>query len=381
MLSDKKSIKRILHVVSAMNRGGAETMLMNIYRKIDRQKIQFDFVVHSNIKGHYDEEIISLGGRIIRCSSLGTLGPVKYIRELSMLISEKGPFHAVHSHTDFQGGFVAMAAKKAGVENRICHSHNTQWLANPKMTHKIQLFIFKEMIDRYSSDYCACGIDSAKFLFKEKRIKKNRIQYLNNAIDIDKFNNNYNSSNINYIKSQLNICKDTIVIGHIGRFYEQKNHKFIIKLANKMKQEGYKFKILLVGEGPLLDEIKNEVEKLSLNKYVEFLGVRSDIAELMQLFDVFLFPSFFEGLPVVLVEAQASGLPCIISNTITKEIDFKLNLVKYCDLNENIDTWIEQILNSKSSIEVNREKINSALKKLGYDVDSNIDKIMKLYKI
>lgn len=378
MLKNEDNIKRILHVVSAMNRGGAETMIMNLYRKIDRKKIQFDFIVHSNTKGHYDDEIVSLGGRIIKCNSLGTVGPVKYIRELSRLISNNGPFHAVHSHTDFQGGFVAMAAKKADVDKRICHSHNTQWVANPSIIHKIQLAIFKEMIDRYASDYCACGIDSAKFLFKENKIKENKIKYLNNGIDIEKFNNDYNCS---HIKSQFDICEDTIVIGHIGRFYEQKNHKFIIKLANRMKEKGYKFKILLVGEGPLLDKIKSEVEILNLNQYVKFLGIRSDIAELMNVFDVFLFPSFFEGLPVVLVEAQASGLPCVISDTITKEIDFKLDLIKYSNLNESIDTWIDQILSSKYSIKVNSEKINSTLSELGYDVNSNIDKIMKLYKI
>ena len=283
--------KRILHVVSAMNRGGAETMIMNLYRKMDKTKVQFDFIVHSDTKGHFDDEIISLGGRIINCNSLGSIGPWKYIKELYNIIKNNGPFHAVHSHTDFQGGFVALAAKKAGIKKRICHSHNTRWLANPTIINKVQLCMFREIIDRYSSDYCACGIDSSKFLFKKNKIKSNKINYINNSIDIERFNINDNCS---YIKSEFNISEDTLVIGHIGRFYEQKNHEFILQVAKNMKQENYKFKILLVGEGPLLNVIKDKVKNLNLTENIIFLGVREDIPQLMKTFDVFLFPSFLK---------------------------------------------------------------------------------------
>lgn len=375
----ENDIKRILHVVSAMNRGGAETMIMNIYRKIDRKKIQFDFIVHSNIKGHYDDEILSLGGRIIRCNSLGNIGPIKYVRELSRVISENGPFHAVHAHTDFQGGFVAMAAKYAGINNRICHSHNTQWVVNPTIYHKIQLFIFKEIIDKYASEYCSCGIDAAKFLFKNKRIKNNEIKYLNNGVDIESFN--LDIKKVLYLKEELNIDDDTLVIGHIGRFYNQKNHTFIIDVANKLKQDGVKFKVILVGEGPLLNHIMEKVNKLELTENVVFLGVRKDIPQLMKIFDVFLFPSFFEGLPVVLVEAQAAGLKCVISDTITKEIDFGLGLIQYCSLDKEIDVWTDKIKRAKSKENISMDIRKEQLKKLGYDAELNVKKIMILYKV
>ena len=161
--------KRVLHVVSRMQRGGAETMIMNLYRNIDREKVQFDFIVHSDIKGDYDEEIEKLGGKIIKCNSLGTVGPLRYVKELSQLIKDNGPFCVVHAHTDFQTGFVAKAAKKAGVGKRICHSHNTQWKSNPNIIDKVMLFIFKIFIDKYATDYCSCGRDAAKFLFKEDK--------------------------------------------------------------------------------------------------------------------------------------------------------------------------------------------------------------------
>lgn len=375
----QNDIKRILHVVSSMNRGGAETMIMNLYRKIDRKKIQFDFVVHSETKGHYEDEIIKLGGRIIRCGSLGKLGPLKYISQLSRIINKNGPFHAVHSHTDFQGGFVAIAAKKNGVSNRICHSHNTQWVPKPSIVHKIQLVIFKEIIDRYATEYCSCGIDSAKFLFKSKKINNNGVNYINNGIDVEQFN--LDSESCQYLRKEFNIDKDTLVIGHIGRFFEQKNHKFIIEIAKKMKLDSLKFKILLAGEGPLLSEIKKEVERFELSENVVFLGVREDIPQLLKVFDVFLFPSFFEGLPVVLVEAQAAGVHCVISNSITREIDFGLGLIDYCNLEDNIENWIYKINIAKKSSTVSINTRRDVLKKLGYDVNYNVSKIMNLYNI
>ena len=371
--------KRILHVVSAMNRGGAETMIMNLYRKIDRNKLQFDFIVHSNIKGHYDDEIISLGGKIIRCNSLGTIGPIKYVRALSKAISENGPFHAIHAHTDFQSGFVAMAAKKAGINNRICHSHNTQWVANQTIYHKIQLFIFKEIIDKYATGYCSCGIDAAKFLFKKKKINSGEIKYLNNGIDVETFN--LDTEKVSYLKEELKIDDDTLVIGHIGRFYKQKNHTFIIDIANKMKQEGLKFKVVLVGEGPLLSNIMEKVSKFGLTENVIFLGVREDIPQLMKIFDVFLFPSFFEGLPVVLVEAQAAGLKCIISDTITREIDFGLGLIQYCSLDKEVEVWTDKIKKTKSKENISMDIRKEKLRKLGYDAELNVKKIMTLYKV
>lgn len=367
--------KRILHVVSRMHRGGAETMIMNLYRHIDREKVQFDFIVHSDIPGHYDDEIIKMGGRIIKCNSLGTIGPLKYVSQLSEIIKENGPFHAVHAHTDFQTGFVALAAKKAGIKNRICHSHNTQWQAKPNILHNIMLIIFRELINIYGTDYCACGKDAAKFLFKKNRLDKVRI--INNGIEIEKFL----IDDTGDIRTELNIPKDTLIIGNIARFYEQKNHKFIVELAEEMVIKNINFIILLIGEGPLFNEIKEMIKCKNLEKNIRLLGVREDIPKLMNLFDIFLLPSFYEGLPVVLVEAQASGTPCVISDTITKDVDFGLSMIYYCNLSKSKDEWIDAIYKSSEPISVSVDDRLNSLKIKGYDVKDNLKKVMELYHV
>lgn len=369
-----KDIKRILHVVSSMNRGGAESMIMNLYRNIDRNKVQFDFIVHTEDRGSFDDEIENLGGRIFRCKSLGTLGPIKYINTIYDTIKNNQNFHAIHIHTDFQGGFVALAAKKAGIKKRICHSHNTRWKANYNLVDKIQLYIFRKLISRYATHYCACGIDASNFLFKTP----DNVKIINNAIEVEKFNKYYD---LDDIRKELNIDNDDFIIGHIGRFYEQKNHKHIIDIVKKISELDDKFKVLLVGEGPLLEDVKLYARQLNVEKYINFLGVRTDIPKLMKLFDVFLFPSFFEGLPVVLVEAQSSGLPCVISDTITKEIDFSLGLIEYCNLDGNIDDWIDKINMFKNKVKIDSSFIKNRIQEKGYDIKFNIDEIMKMYGI
>lgn len=369
--------KRVLHVVSAMHRGGAETMIMNLYRNIDRNKVQFDFVVHSDENGHFNEEIQELGGRIIRCNSLGSVGPVKYIKELVGIIKNNGPFQAVHSHTDFQGGFVAMASKIAGVKQRICHSHNTHWVANPSIVKKIQLFVFKELIDRYSTDLCSCGNEASKFLFKNNKIVNGKVNIINNGIDIDAFKVSYDKK----LRKELNISDDEIVIGSIARFSEQKNHKFMIEFARYLKDINIKFKMLLIGQGPLLNDIKEKVMELNLDDNVIFLGVREDIPKIMDSLDIFLMPSLHEGMPVVLIEAQAAGVKCLISDNITREIDLGLNLIEFCSLEEDLEKWKELTLkmcNSFDNVDKNRYS-NSKL--TSYDVKENVNQVLKIYKL
>lgn len=368
--------KRILHVVSAMHRGGAETMIMNLYRNIDRTKIQFDFIVHARVEGNFDDEIMSLGGRIIKCDSLGSIGPFRYVRRLSNVIKENGPFHAVHSHTDFQGGFVALAAKKAGISTRICHSHNTQWVAKPNIIHNIQLAIFKEFIDRYATDFCACGKEAAKFLFKKNKVNS-KVKIINNGIEVKKFMCDSNSN----IRKEFNISEDTFIIGNIARFAEQKNHKFIIKLAQYLREKNVDFVVLLVGQGSLLEDIKLEVRSLGLSSYIRFLGVREDITMLLNSFNVFVMPSFYEGLPVVLVEAQAARIPCVIATTISEEVDFGLGLIRYCKLSDSIEVWEKAMLDAKGYKKPCFSEVCEKLKEKGYDAKANTDKLIRLYGV
>lgn len=373
-------MKRVLHVVSNMHRGGAETMIMNLYRNIDRSKIQFDFVCHSKEKSDYDDEIINLGGRIFRIESLGTVGLKKYVKNLKNVIKENGPFQAVHAHTDIQAGVVTLAAKQAGVRIRICHSHNTKWKEKPNIKDNIQSYLLRNLSKFTANRYCACGEDAGRFFFGQSYLNKGKVKILNNGINVEEFIN-VPDSIIDMTKTQLNIKDDSLVLGHIGRFYEQKNHKFLIKIANELRNKDIQFKIFLIGDGPLKREIENEVIKNNLQSNVIFLGIRKDIPVLMKLFDVFLFPSFYEGLPLTLIEAQAAGLPAIVSDTITKEVDLRLNILRYININESLDKWIDQIIKFKKYKRLDIGTIKKAIVEKGYDAKENAINIQDLYEI
>ncbi|WP_035423724.1 glycosyltransferase family 1 protein [Bacillus sp. UNC438CL73TsuS30] len=370
---------RVLHVVSEMHRGGAETMLMNIYRNIDRSKVQFDFISHNKEKSAYDDEILSLGGRIFYLPSLGSSGPISYIKNLRKIIKEKGPYVAVHAHTDYQTGFVALASRLAGVKKRICHSHNTAWKANPNLIDKVFLSFYKTLILTNTTDFCACGKEAAKFLFRDWK-KDNHVNIIQNGIDLDVFINQ-NGAEKDEIYKSLNIDRGTLIIGHIGRFVEQKNHEFIIKIALTLKEKSGNFKFLLIGEGPLLPMIKEKIIELGLSDYVLFLGVRSDIPNLMSIFDVFLMPSHFEGLPVSMIEAQAVGIPCVVSDVITDEVDMGIGLIKKYSLKSSLDEWVSGIQYAALIERPSTELRYNSLTNRGYNVKENINVILSLYGI
>ncbi|MDQ1000334.1 glycosyltransferase EpsF [Neobacillus niacini] len=372
--------KRILHVVSSMNRGGAETMIMNLYRQIDRTKIQFDFVSHVTDKSAYDDEILSLGGRIYKIPSLGHSGPVSYTKNLCNILKKNGPFTAVHAHTDFQTGFAALAARLSGVKVRICHSHNTAWKPNLRMRDNVLFWFCKQLISSNATSYCACGDEAARFLFSDYVYNSGQVRYLQNGIDLELFKQYYDADR-QHIRAQFGISDDTILIGHVGRFYEQKNHVFIVNLAEKMKKRGLNFKIFLVGDGPLRSDIEKRVVNKGLDNHFKFLGVRDDVPMLMRIFDVFILPSLFEGLPVVLVESQAIGTPCLVSDVVTDEADLGLGLIVKRKLNEPLEKWITEILNINKLKRPIWEKIHMNLSKRGYNVQDNIVILDDLYHI
>lgn len=366
---------RVLQVTSAMNRGGAETMIMNIYRNIDRRKVQFDFVSHREEECHYDQEIRKLGGRIFYVKSLGQSGPIKYINDIKKIINKNGPYIAIHSHTDFQSGFVAFAGKLAGVKKRICHSHNTNWPRSKHWFNELALQFLKTLIRTNATDLVGCGKEAAKFLFDTEKAT-----VLPNAIDLDVFKR-AKDLEIDYYRSEFGINVDTKVIGHIGRFSEQKNHLFILKLAEFLRRKSLDFRILLIGDGPLRSAVETEINNKGLSNYIQCLGIRSDIPELMNLFNVFLLPSLYEGLPVVLVEAQAAGVNCVISSTITDEVDMGLGLIKKVSLDEDLEFWENALTNALEASKPDWTDIYTALTKKGYNIKQSVQDLMQLYGI
>jgi len=359
---------RVLHVVVNMNRGGAETLIMNLYRNIDRSKVQFDFLTCK--EGVFDNEIKELGGIIHRIPYINEVGHFGYIKSLNDFFSKNNHYTIVHSHLNRMSGLVVRAAKKFGIRYCIAHSHNTggegglltkgyKWYAG--------LFIPS------NSDYTfACSQAAAKWLFGNK---SNEATLLNNGIEPEMFS--YSPDKRIEKRRKLGI-DDQLVIGHVGRFNKQKNHKFLIEIFAEFVKRRPDSILLLCGDGVLRKVIENRVNQLNLQEKVKFLGVRSDIHQLLQAFDIFLFPSLHEGLPVTLIEAQAAGIPCVISDEITKEVDLGLDLMKFLNLS-NLDLWVEEL--EKCNVK-KLERYTSNLKKLrerGYDIKNTAEWLQDFY--
>lgn len=275
---------RILHVLQRMEAGGIQALLMNIYRKIDRSKVQFDFFVEYLDKEFYDEEIEMLGGKIYYNNVRKDKNVIKFEQNLSLVL-QKEQYKIIHVHTYSIGYFVLKVAKKCGVPVRIVHSHNNETIHDSKYYLKV---LMQKLYPIYATDYMACSEDAGKYLFKNRKFN-----ILRNAIDVKKFI--YNKKNRENIRAELNI-KEKFVIGHVGRLHEQKNHKFLLEIFAHIKEKKSNAVLLLAGEGPLRKKISDEVELLGLSDSVIFLGNRKDINVLYQAFDVFILPSLFEGL-------------------------------------------------------------------------------------
>lgn len=328
---------RVAQIMGKWVGGGVESVVMNYYRYIDRTKIQFDFICDDDSTNIPYEEIEKLGGKVILIPPYQKV--FKYHNKLKKILKE-GHYKIVHSHINTLSVFSLFAAKCAGVPVRIAHSHST---TNKKEKKKNLLKqVLRPFSKLFATDYMCCSELAGRWLFGDKEYDKGNVYLLNNAIDLDKFK--YNESLRKEKRKELGISDDTLVIGHVGRFVEQKNHRFLIDIFNEIYKKNNNSLLLLAGQGPLIDEIKNKVKSLKLEKNVKFLGQRNDIDKLYQAFDVFLLPSLYEGLPVVGVEAQATGLLCELSNDMTKETKV-LDTTRFISLNISAEEWANNILN------------------------------------
>jgi glycosyltransferase involved in cell wall biosynthesis len=338
-------MKRILHVVGAMNRGGVETWLMHVLRNVDRKRYQFDFLVHDPRPGAYDDEVRSLGSQIIPC--LGYQKPWRYARNFKRLLKQHGPYDVIHSHVHHYSGFVLRLAHQVNVPVRIAHSHNDTRRIQEAAGHarKLYYYVMKKWLRQHSLVWFAASQLAAHSLFGLDARMVTQVVYY--GLDFSPFRIPVSRQKT---RAQLGIPADAVVIGHVGRFVEQKNHRFILEVAREAILLHGNTYVLLVGDGPLRPFIRQYAAELDISEKVITTGVRPDVAGLMMgAMDLFFLPSLYEGLGIVLVEAQAAGLPCVISDVIPGEAEVVDGLVRRLSLAEPAEKWAEELLRAKES--------------------------------
>lgn len=371
---------RILQVLTIMNRGGAETMVMNYYRNIDRTKVQFDFLLHRQERGAFDDEIESLGGKIHRLQSINFRNLSVYQKALDHFFENNPEYQIVHSHLNALSVFVLKSAKKHNVQTRIAHSHTSLYNLNlnpfSKKRHSLQFAfrffvqnIFKLKVPAYSNHYYSCGDKAGIWLFGKKN--KDKIKIINNAIDSDKFI--YDPVKAAKIKEKLH-SGEKLVIGHVGNFVPEKNHSFLLQVYKEIKNMKKDSVLILVGAGER-KQFENTAIELNIENDVNFLGVRNDVPDILQAIDIFVFPSTNEGLPVTLIEAQASGLKIFASDEISKELDIT-GLINFVSLKQSPKYWAELILESTN---YNRENTIDKIVEGNYDIKNNALMLQEFY--
>lgn len=351
---------RVLQVFAQMNRGGAETMIMNLYRNIDRTKIQFDFIVHTDEQCAFDEEIKLLGGKIYRVPRYTGKNHIQYLTAWRSFFETHINYKIIHGHVRSTAAIYLNLANKHGLTT-IAHSHST---SSGKGLPALAKNILQLPIRNIADYLFACSKNAGEWLYGKKACKSEKFFLLNNAIEVEKFL--FNEDTRIQKRKELTI-EDKFVVGHIGRFNTVKNHSFLIDIFREVHKENNNSVLLLVGDGELRSKMEQKVMDLGLSDNVLFTGLRTDVSELLQAMDVFVFPSLYEGLPVTLIEAQASGVNCIISDTISKEVKIS-NKIQFCSLKNPPEYWAKMILNN---IDRSTENIYEEVSNAGYNVKNN----------
>jgi len=360
---------RILHVVGSMNMGGIETYIMNMYRTVNKSEIQFDFLVHTKEESFYDSEILAHGGYIYHISPRRN-GIIKYIKELKVFFREKGSKYSnIHFHLSSLSNIShIIQASKYCNSKIILHGHSTS--EGGKYIHKVLHKLNQERVEKYVDHYLACSNTVGNWMYG-----KRDFLVINNGIDPQKFA--FSSDDRLNTRKKLSISDDEIVIGHVGSFSYAKNHKRIIDIFRDFHLEVNNSKLLLVGDGSDMKLIKTYVEKNDLKQDVLFLGIQKNVSPFLSAIDVLLMPSFYEGFPVSLVEAQSSGLPCIVSDSITKEVKLS-NLVTFINLSESNDVWSMSIRNNLNK-NISRFDYLEIMENSDFSLEKSIQPIINIY--
>jgi glycosyltransferase EpsF len=377
---------KVLHVTGAMNRGGAEVMLMDIYRNVDAF-FQFDFLINYKknkgiIKGDFDEEIKVKGGKLFYIQTQWDIGPFNYFKEFYKIAQVSKP-DIVHIHMNAKSGIIALAAKKAGIKNIIVHSHADLKFRGrfiSRLISTLELHFQKILISKYSNYYWACSKEAHLSLFYKNKINDTSSYIINNAVDVEAYQN-ISVNAIEKLKKEYNVTTNTTIFGNVGRIVRHKNVLFILDILNEYGKENPNFLFVFAGradDSEYLNEIFEKAKKYNLQNKIIYLDVRDDVPTIMSSLDVFIAPALQEGFGLVAVEAQAAGIPCILYKGFPRTVDMNLGLVTFLETFD-IAEWVA-VCKSIKEKKTDFKQIANAIISKGFDSKSNTIMIQKFYK-
>jgi len=363
-----RDVIRVAQVVGKWVGAGMELVALNYFRNIDKKRFQFDFICDEDSTNIPYNEIKGLGGRVILVPPYEN--SKKYIKALTNIF-KNNKYDIVHSHTNFYSYLSLKAAKLAKIPVRIAHSHISSIELED---NKLIKSIYKPLLKANATDYFACSDEAARFMFGEKSFNNGEVTIINNAIDVDKFI--YNTRIRNKTRQELGISDDKQVIGHIGRFISQKNHLFVLELFRSIHEVNPNTILLLVGQGPLMKTIRERAYTMDIYDDIKFLGQLKKTSDIYQAMDVFLLPSFYEGYPITLVEAESSGLYCVVSEQVGKK-NCLLPSTDVLSLKSSINIWRDTIINGYANHE--RKNTGKIITKKGFNIKEEIKVLENKY--
>lgn len=366
---------RVLYFVDRMLRGGIQTFVIENMKHMDREKVQIDYLLLDD-GVHYDLEdtLKEMGSEVYKLKGIWLRKPTdyfKYFKAIDNFFKEHNDYKVVHLHSSSKNFYVLKSAKKYGIPVRIAHSHNIGFQSKSKLQILIGN-LCKPLLKMYATDYFACSEIAGEWLFGKNAVKKNKVKVIHNAVDLDKYK--FNEEKRNELRKKLNI-EDKFVVGHVGRFTNQKNHTFLIDIFNEIHKKRPDSVLMLVGTGEKEKEIHEKVDRLGLTKDVLFMGFQNNVNEYMWAMDVFVFPSLYEGLGLVLIEAQATGMKCFTSKDVVPKEAQVSTLLQYVSLSDSEVIWANKIGECK----VTRGNVYIDIKRCQYDISDTGKELQEYY--
>ena len=368
---------RILHVIKEMERGGIQSWLMHLLHTVDRQHYQMDFLVHGTKPCAYDREIVQLGSRLLRCSDARK--PWRYAQDFARVLRTEAPYDVVHSHVHGFNGFVLRIAAHHRVPLRIAHSHDDRRVveANRGLLRRGQLRLMKSWIRQYALVRIAASGDAAADLFGPRWQLDPTVRVVHCGVDLAPFKIAPDRAEM---RARLQLPTDALVVGHVGRFVTQKNHEFLIKVIAEAVKQDVRVHLVLVGSGRLRQDVEQQAAALGIANHIVYLGERADVPAIMSAaMDVFALPSLHEGLGLVLVEAQAAGLPCLISDRVPWEADVVPGLTSRLPLEDGPASWARRLLEISATARVKRAEALAAVERSPFNITRSVGQITRIY--